>query len=64
VCVYSVFVLSCVSIAALRPADHSSKEPYCLCTKDYDTEEEARFNKRAVVPLMNELIHCISEINP
>jgi hypothetical protein len=30
VCVYSVFVLSCVYVAALRRADHSSKEPYRL----------------------------------
>jgi hypothetical protein len=28
VCVYSVFVLSCVCVAALRRPDHSSKEIY------------------------------------
>jgi hypothetical protein len=28
VCVYSVFVLSCVQVAALRRADHSPKESY------------------------------------
>jgi hypothetical protein len=32
VCAYSVFVLSCVQVAALRPADHSSKVSYRLCT--------------------------------
>jgi hypothetical protein len=30
VCVYSVFVLSCVYVAALQRADHSSKESYRL----------------------------------
>jgi hypothetical protein len=41
-CVYSMFVLSCVNVAALRRADHSFKESYRLCKKDYETEEEAR----------------------
>jgi hypothetical protein len=49
--VYSVFVLSCVQIAALRRADHSFKEPYCLCKEDYETEEEGRAQQRAVEPL-------------
>jgi hypothetical protein len=40
VCVYSVFALSYV--AALRLADHSSKESYRLCKHDYETEEETR----------------------
>jgi hypothetical protein len=31
VCVYSVFVLSCVQVAALRRADPPSKESYRLC---------------------------------
>jgi hypothetical protein len=31
--VYSVFVLSCAQAAALRRADHSSKESYPLCKK-------------------------------
>jgi hypothetical protein len=55
VCVYSVFVLSCVQAAALRRADHSSKESYRLCKKDYGTVEEARAQQRAVEPLMNEM---------
>jgi hypothetical protein len=50
VCVYSVFVLSCVQVAALRRADHSSKESYRLCKKYYGTKEEARAQKRAVEP--------------
>jgi hypothetical protein len=33
VCVYSVFVLPFVRVAALRRADHSSKESYLLCEK-------------------------------
>jgi hypothetical protein len=39
VSVYSVFVLSCVQVAALRRADHSSKESYRLCKKDCEIEE-------------------------
>jgi hypothetical protein len=42
VCVYSVFVLFCMYVAALRWADPPSKESYRLCKKDYETEEEAR----------------------
>jgi hypothetical protein len=33
VCVYSVFVLSCVQVAALRRAYNSSNESYRLCKK-------------------------------
>jgi hypothetical protein len=54
VCVRSVFVLSCVKVEVLRRADHSSEESYCLCKKDYETEEEAREQQRAVETLMNE----------
>jgi hypothetical protein len=63
VCVYSAFALSCVQVAALRRADHLSKESYRLRKKDYETEEEARAQQRAVESLnewMNErqLIIC------
>jgi hypothetical protein len=34
-CVYSVCMLSRVRVAALRRADHSSKQSYRLCKKDY-----------------------------
>jgi hypothetical protein len=50
VCVYSVSV-----VVALRRADHSSKESYSLCEKDYETEEEFRAQQRAVELLMNEM---------
>jgi hypothetical protein len=43
-CVYSVFVLSCVWVAGLRRADQSSKESYRLCKKAHETEEKARPN--------------------
>jgi hypothetical protein len=48
VCVYYVFVMFCVSVAAMRRADHSSKESYGLCIKDYETEEDVRAQQRAV----------------
>jgi hypothetical protein len=55
VCVrYSVFALPCVWVAALRRADHSSKESYRLCKNDCETDERARAQQRAVDPLMNE----------
>jgi gas vesicle protein len=39
-------------VAALQRADHSSKESYRLCKKDYETEKEARAQLKAVEPLM------------
>jgi hypothetical protein len=33
VCVYSVFVLSCVEVEALRQADPPTKDSYSLCRK-------------------------------
>jgi hypothetical protein len=53
VCVYSVFVLSCVQEGALRRADHPSKESYRLCKKGYEIEQEARAQQRDVEPLIN-----------
>jgi hypothetical protein len=52
--VYSVFMLSYVYVAALRLADPPSKESYHLWRKDCDTEIEARAQRRAVEPSMNE----------
>jgi hypothetical protein len=45
-----MFVLFFVFVAALRRADHLSKESYRLCKKDYETEEEATAQQRAVEP--------------
>jgi hypothetical protein len=39
VCVYSVYMLSCVQVAALRRADLPSKESYRLYKNDYETVE-------------------------
>jgi hypothetical protein len=54
VCVYSVFMLSCVQVAALQWADHLSKESHRLCKNDYETEEEARAQQQAAEPFINE----------
>jgi hypothetical protein len=48
VCVYSVLVLSCVQVAALRRADPSSKESYRLC--DQETEKAAKVQQISVEP--------------
>jgi hypothetical protein len=42
VCPFILFVLFCVQVEALWWADHSSKDSYRLCKKDYETEEGAR----------------------
>jgi hypothetical protein len=65
VCKFILCLSSCVYVAALRRADHSSKESYSLCKKICETEEEeeASAQQRAVVPLMNEILllslYCI-----
>jgi hypothetical protein len=46
VCVYSVFVLSCVQVAALRRADPPSTDSYRLCI-DQETEKAAKVQQRA-----------------
>jgi hypothetical protein len=60
VCVYSVFVLSCVSVTVLQRADHSSKESYRLCTKDCGSEKEAKVQQRAAEPLMKEWMNEVT----
>jgi hypothetical protein len=44
-CFYSVFVQSCVQVAALRRADPSSKESYRLCEKSQQLKKRPRSNK-------------------
>jgi hypothetical protein len=53
-CVYYVFVLSCVQVAALRRTDPPSKECNRPCKKDNESEGEARAQQRAVDRLVNE----------
>jgi hypothetical protein len=50
VCVYSLFVLSCVQAAALRRTDSPSKESYRLGKKGQETEKAANIKQRAVDP--------------
>jgi hypothetical protein len=56
VCLYSVFVLSCVQVEALRRADPPSKESYRLCKKDQGTEKAAKDQQRAVEPKIDRYI--------
>jgi hypothetical protein len=49
VCVYSVFVLSSVQVAALRLADPPSMESYRL-GKNEEIEKAAKAQRRAVEP--------------
>jgi hypothetical protein len=49
VCVYSVFALSCVQVAALRRADPPSRCP-TECIEDQETEKAAKAQQRAVEP--------------
>jgi hypothetical protein len=54
VCAFILCLCCPVQVAALRRVDHSSKESYRLCKNDYETEDEARAQQRAVEPLTNE----------
>jgi hypothetical protein len=45
VCVYSVFILPCVQVAALRLTDPPSKESYRLCKKIKKVKKRPRSNK-------------------
>jgi hypothetical protein len=49
VCVYSVFVLSCVQVAAWRRTDPRPSSPI-VCVKDEETEKAAKAKQRAVEP--------------
>jgi hypothetical protein len=57
VCVCVRLFCVCVVLCALQRADHSSKESYRLCEKDYEPEEGARAQQkgcRAIDEWMNE----------
>jgi hypothetical protein len=54
VCVYSVFVLSCVQVAALRRADPPSKESFRLCIGLGKLKRRPKPKKRAVEPIEEE----------
>jgi hypothetical protein len=54
VCVYPVFVLFCVYVAALQRADPRPRSPTDCVKKYYEAEEEVMAQQRAVEPLMNE----------
>jgi hypothetical protein len=45
VCVYSLFVLSCVQVAALRRADPPSKGSYWLCKRSRKWKSGQRLTK-------------------
>jgi hypothetical protein len=49
-CVYSVYMLSCVKVAALRRYDPPSKGPPDW-VKDQQTEKSAKAQQRAVEPI-------------
>jgi hypothetical protein len=53
-CVYFLFGLSCVYVAALRWTGHSCKGSYRLYRKDYGTEDDAEAQQMAVELLMDE----------
>jgi hypothetical protein len=49
--VFFLFVLSVVYAAALRQADHKSKDTYRTSKEDYEVEKEARPRQKTIEPL-------------
>jgi hypothetical protein len=47
----------------LRRTNDTYKESYRLCKNDYETDEEASAQQKAVEPLMNEMLHKSGIIN-
>jgi hypothetical protein len=56
--IYSVFLLFCVQVGALRRADPPSKESYRLCKKDQEFEKAAKSQQRAVNKYYIDLHFC------
>jgi hypothetical protein len=51
VCVYSIFVLSCVvQVRALRRANPQSRDSYRLYKNDQETEKASKVQQRAIEP--------------
>jgi hypothetical protein len=64
VCIYSVFVLSCLQVAALRRIDPPSKESYRLCKRDQESEKERPRPNKGVYShrhIVEFYAHCINQ---
>jgi hypothetical protein len=62
VCSYSVFVLPCVQVAALRRADSRFKESYRLC-KNQETEKSGQGRTKDCRAIDRQSLVCVSFIS-